>query len=337
MKTFLTLFLFVIGLGFSTQAAQAGMCKCNNGNPSNIEGLNLTTEQGDCCLRCAEKAVQDNRSISRSATWQPNTSNDSGKVNLACGEIHFCWCAKRDNENGCFLAGSFSSLSNVIASTQQCQTTCAQQTANYGTISRWFDSNYVDRTGTNSTNACGEYCWCNKPTAESGDQTTCELHRSITGKLPGMTIPLRGEAECRSVCESLNVGSRRGSMYKLETTYVNRTGRACDAPANAPNGVPPGTNAPTITPPPTIRLFNPLGSATNVVDIINRFIKMMMGLVGAGALAMFVYGGVKWMLAAEDTKAVSEAKSILKNSTFGILLLVFAYSIVATFFSVIGG
>jgi hypothetical protein len=50
---------------------------------------------------------------------------------------------------------------------------------------------------------------------------------------------------------------------------------------------------------------------------------------------MFVYGGVMWMTAG-DSKRVDTAKEILKNSTIGLLLIFFSYSIVSIVFSLLG-
>jgi hypothetical protein len=85
----------------------------------------------------------------------------------------------------------------------------------------------------------------------------------------------------------------------------------------------------------SIPLYNPLGTDLGVAEFISRAIRTVIGFVGALALLMFVYGGVMWMTAG-DSKRVDTAKEILKNSTIGLLLIFFSYSIVSIVFSLLG-
>jgi type IV secretory pathway VirB2 component (pilin) len=85
----------------------------------------------------------------------------------------------------------------------------------------------------------------------------------------------------------------------------------------------------------SVPLYNPLGADIGVAEFISRIIRMLIGFVGALALLMFVYGGVMWMTAG-DSKRVDTAKEILKNSTIGLLLIFFSYSIVSVVFSLLG-
>lgn len=81
----------------------------------------------------------------------------------------------------------------------------------------------------------------------------------------------------------------------------------------------------------SVALYNPLGANLGVAEFISRGIRMFIGLIGGLALIMFVYGGVMWMTAG-DSKRVDTAKEILKNSTIGLLLIFFSYSIVSIVF-----
>ena len=84
----------------------------------------------------------------------------------------------------------------------------------------------------------------------------------------------------------------------------------------------------------SIALYNPLGPDIGVAEFISRGIRTVIGFVGALALLMFVYGGVMWMTAG-DSKRVETSKEILKNSTIGLLLIFFSYSIVSIVFSLL--
>ncbi|MCC6563403.1 hypothetical protein IT087_00755 [Candidatus Uhrbacteria bacterium] len=80
-----------------------------------------------------------------------------------------------------------------------------------------------------------------------------------------------------------------------------------------------------------IRLFNPLGRDTDIPAFIGRGIRGVLGIIGAIALLMFVYGGVTWMTAG-DSKRVEDAKNIIKNSVIGLLLIFFSYNLIGIFF-----
>jgi len=80
-------------------------------------------------------------------------------------------------------------------------------------------------------------------------------------------------------------------------------------------------------------LYNPLGANTDIPAFIGRGIRGVLGLIGAVALLMFIYGGVIWMTAGGDSKRVEGAKSIIKNSVIGLLLIFFSYSLIGIFFS----
>jgi uncharacterized iron-regulated membrane protein len=81
-------------------------------------------------------------------------------------------------------------------------------------------------------------------------------------------------------------------------------------------------------------LSNPL-STTDFRVIFGRVARAFIGIVGAFALLMYVLGGILWMTAG-DSKRVDMAKSMLINSTIGILLIFFAYFISVAFLAVFG-
>lgn len=85
------------------------------------------------------------------------------------------------------------------------------------------------------------------------------------------------------------------------------------------------------------KLFNPLGSTVTIQGVIGRGIKAVLGLIGALALLMFVWGGVLWVSAGGNDKRVTEATTILKNSFIGLLIILFSYTVVALVFGVLSG
>jgi len=85
------------------------------------------------------------------------------------------------------------------------------------------------------------------------------------------------------------------------------------------------------------QLFNPLGSTVTIQGAISRGIKAVLGLIGAVALLMFVWGGVLWVSAGGNDKRVAQATTVLKNSFIGLLIIMFSYTIVALVFGVLSG
>lgn len=76
------------------------------------------------------------------------------------------------------------------------------------------------------------------------------------------------------------------------------------------------------------RLRNPIQGATTIPQIIGKAVRAVMGLVGAIALLMFVLGGVRWILAAGDSKEVQAASELLKNASIGLLIIFLSYTVI---------
>lgn len=124
--------------------------------------------------------------------------------------------------------------------------------------------------------------------------------------------------------------------------FIERDGATpvCDAPAG-------GTSSAAVQPAPRVpfrartsvvgHLFNPLGTEVTLQGAISRGIRAVLGIIGAIALLMFVWGGVLWVSAGGNDKQVEAAKEVLKNSFIGLLLILFSYTVVAVFFGVLGG
>lgn len=89
----------------------------------------------------------------------------------------------------------------------------------------------------------------------------------------------------------------------------------------------------------TVCIENPL--AVNGTDptpqiIIGRVINATMGLVGSLALAMFIYGGFVWMLAAGNDQRVQKGKEILTWATIGLIVIFSSYALVRVIFTGLG-
>lgn len=92
----------------------------------------------------------------------------------------------------------------------------------------------------------------------------------------------------------------------------------------------PSANAP-------VKIENPLGDDNPSPQIlIGRVINATMGLVGSLALAMFIYGGFVWMLAAGNEQRVQKGKDVLIWATIGLIVIFSSYALVRVIFSGLG-
>ncbi len=77
-------------------------------------------------------------------------------------------------------------------------------------------------------------------------------------------------------------------------------------------------------------LVNPLGAGTTIFSLINRVVKAFLGMVGAFALAVFVYAGITWMTAGSSDR-IQKAQDAMKYAVMGLALIAFSYTITTLF------
>jgi len=78
----------------------------------------------------------------------------------------------------------------------------------------------------------------------------------------------------------------------------------------------------------------PSGAVSPVGWIIN-IINMALGLLGLFFVILIMYGGFTWMTAQGDDKKVQKAKDIIKNSIYGIAIVLLAAVIANVVFEII--
>jgi len=69
---------------------------------------------------------------------------------------------------------------------------------------------------------------------------------------------------------------------------------------------------------------------TDAADLVGNIVGAFFALLGIIFLGYTLYGGWIWMTAKGEEQRVTEAKTIIRNATIGIIILVGAYAI--TFF-----
>lgn len=85
-----------------------------------------------------------------------------------------------------------------------------------------------------------------------------------------------------------------------------------------------------------LSLYNPLGGDVDVPTLIGRIINIVVGLVGAIALLMFIYGGFLWLTSAGDSKKIENGKATLTWAALGLVIIFLARAILAFFFKTLG-
>jgi len=99
------------------------------------------------------------------------------------------------------------------------------------------------------------------------------------------------------------------------------------------------SNTTPLTPAPTpsaVKIHNPIG-ATDVPTLVNNIVKVILGVVGALALAMFVYGGMMWMTSAGNDQRITKGKETLTWAVIGLLIIFSSYAILNTVFKAFSG
>ncbi|MBT5808628.1 hypothetical protein HOI18_05140 [Candidatus Uhrbacteria bacterium] len=74
-------------------------------------------------------------------------------------------------------------------------------------------------------------------------------------------------------------------------------------------------------------LTDPLQGA-DIVVVISRIIKAILGIVGAIALLMFVWGGLQWVLSAGSPDKIKKGKDTLVWAVIGLTVIIAAYALV---------
>ncbi|MBT6691715.1 hypothetical protein HOB10_05300 [Candidatus Parcubacteria bacterium] len=83
-------------------------------------------------------------------------------------------------------------------------------------------------------------------------------------------------------------------------------------------------------------LPNPL-PAEDIPTVIGFAVKGILGIVGAVALLMLVWGGVTWMTSAGNTDKVKRGKDTIVWAIFGLVAIFMSYAIIRYFFSTLAG
>lgn len=120
-----------------------------------------------------------------------------------------------------------------------------------------------------------------------------------------------------------------GSNYCGQPSGEELTMGGVCGPQPGPTGEGSGgvTKPSTETVFPTYNINSPIGEVTGP-GLIGRIIKTILGVVGALALAMFIYGGFTWLTSAGSPDKIKKGKDILIWAVIGLVVIFASYTAV---------
>jgi hypothetical protein len=153
-------------------------------------------------------------------------------------------------------------------------------------------------------------------TCESTEETGCTRNSDLPQRTPLTSATSLDNATvlCRTMCQAA-----------LPGTCLKRY--SATAPSS-PNS--------TTCLEGSVCLTNPL-SAKTVPELIANILKAAIGVVGALALLVFVYGGFIWLTSGGESAKVSAGKEAMKWAAVGLVVIFTSYGLVSFVFSAIKG
>lgn len=130
------------------------------------------------------------------------------------------------------------------------------------------------------------------------------------------------EAYCNGETES---SCKQESVCTFENDIEATPAAAKDSPAESDK------NAPKI-----VSLVNPISGNPSVQTIIGKVILQVMGILGALALLVFVYGGFKWLAAAGNEEHIKEGTQAMLWAVIGIFIIFGSYAIIRLIYTGLG-
>jgi len=88
--------------------------------------------------------------------------------------------------------------------------------------------------------------------------------------------------------------------------------------------------------PVTVSITPPI-DARSIPQLINGIIDVLLGVVGAIALIMFIYGGIMWMTSAGNEARITKGQETLRWATVGLIIIFSSYALLELIFKALTG
>lgn len=85
-----------------------------------------------------------------------------------------------------------------------------------------------------------------------------------------------------------------------------------------------------------VSIYNPI-SANSVPELVNSMVRTILGIVGAVALLMFVYGGLLWMTSGGNEQRITRGRDTLIWASVGLAVIFGSYAILSVLFKAFEG
>jgi hypothetical protein len=99
---------------------------------------------------------------------------------------------------------------------------------------------------------------------------------------------------------------------------------------------PVASNCPPGTPPGATCLTNPL-NVTSVPALLGNIMSTAIGIIGALALLIFIYGGMIWLTSGGVPAKISAGKDAMKWAAIGLVIVFTSYALVSFVFKALTG
>lgn len=175
--------------------------------------------------------------------------------------------------------------------------------------------------------ASGDTCSAYNATECATGDKPCKLQLGVP---PKCTVDL---TKVTALCNSGNTGTKfcdpKHCQWGIESSGGG-SGTAADSTIQPTTGG-KGT---------IIELVNPIGGSdanpkgvTSLFAIVGGVLKALMGILGSGALLVFIYGGFLWVTAAGNAENVSTGAAAMTWAAIGICVIFSSYAIISLLFS----
>src|SRR3989344_7003769 len=86
-----------------------------------------------------------------------------------------------------------------------------------------------------------------------------------------------------------------------------------------------------------VAVTNPLGSVNDIPSLVSNIITGILGIVGALALFMFVWGGVLWLTSGGNSDRIQKGKYTLVWATLGLFIIFASYGLLRVIIDALTG